>query len=538
MRYIKIFVIMMVSFFLGGCKEEPTKPMIPLTNLEILEAAADSLEVPTVFTENYKYTRQITYENKVIEISWESDKVTSLSNFGIVKPGYVDEDVTLTATFYLEDDEYQKEYKVIVPAMTNSVRFDKALKEIEIPETVSGKIDLLTSFVDEAIKVTWQSSHPQIISNTGEYYSPKQNTEVTLTVILELGSDKMEKNYVVNALVASEKVTVDHHLVLDYVKDFDHNFLENVMIKNDRLVLKDDALEGTYLSKVFEVENLASLVASWGAITSAEATCEIEVRVLVDKKWSMYFSYGAWGLGLKNQPMLNGNDTIAKLSQDEIILKNGKLANAIQYRITLRRDSLMVTSPSLAFVALALDYENYEYQIDTTKLPSSVDYDVPKLNQNVVPIIGNSICSPTSSTMLLKYKGHDFSSYDEYENRYIANLAKDYGNDIFGNWTYCTVIIASYNETAYVMRMYSLDELKEHLANVGPVALSVKGTMDAYNTDKSYTTGGHLLVCRGYYEKDGQTIYICNDPNVKEVYVEYSEETIKRVWRMVLYVVE
>ena len=85
---------------------------------------------------------------------------------------------------------------------------------------------------------------------------------------------------------------------------------------------------------------------------------------------------------------------------------------------------------------------------------------------------------------------------------------------------------------------YSLDELKMHLAEVGPVALSVKGKMDAYNTTNSYNTGGHLLVCQGYYEKDGQTIFICNDPNVKEVYVEYSAETIARVWRMVSYVIE
>ena len=86
-----------------------------------------------------------------------------------------------------------------------------------------------------------------------------------------------------------------------------------------------------------------------------------------------------------------------------------------------------------------------------------------KINQNVVPVIGNSICSPTSSTMLLKYKGHDFSQFDEYENRYIANLARDYGNEIFGNWVYCTVIMTSFGERAYVMRMYSLDELPSYL---------------------------------------------------------------------------
>ena len=68
------------------------------------------------------------------------------------------------------------------------------------------------------------------------------------------------------------------------------------------------------------------------------------------------------------------------------------------------------------------------------------------------------------------------------------------------------------------------------------VSLEGLKVIRTYTTDdpESGSNGAISLTC----EKDGQTIFICNDPNVKEVYVEYSEETISRVWRMVAYVIE
>ena len=349
----------------------------------------------------------------------------------------------------------------------------------------------------------------------------------------------MEKDYIVRTKAEPKRIEYNHHLVLDDAVNYDINFMENCHIEGKYLVLDDGALEGTYLSNIYDVADFKSVVGSWGALSSKDATVELEVRCLVDGKWSMYISYGKWGLGLENKPMANNtNDSLVKLSTDEIKLMGTKKGEALQYRVTLRRTSGEIASPCLELVALAIEYNKYSYPVDIKKLPTSVNHDVPKLNQNIVPNIGNSICSPTSSTMLLKYKGLSFADKDEYEHRYIANLVVDHSNDIFGNWVYNTVTMSAFGVRAYTMRMYSLEELQYHLANIGPVALSVKGKMVAYDKDKSYTTGGHLLVATGYYIDNGKVIFICNDPNISEVYVEYSYETIENVWRMVAYIVE
>ncbi len=534
MKYIKVLIVIIMMIFLTGCDEEKIR-----TDYEFLRDAAQTLRMEKAYTENIEFVKEFEYEGKIINVSWVSNKVEAISNFGVVKQGYENQQVSLTATFTYNAEKIVHRYMVIVPALTAEQRFNIALKEIAFDELIEADINLNTKFYDEEIIGSWKSSHPDIISSEGKYNAPAENTDVILTVTLELGSEKMEKEYYVKTKANPKEVEVNHHLVLDDAVNFDPNFMENCHIEDKYLVLNEGANEGTYVSNIFSVAEFKSVVGSWGALSSKDATVELEVRCLVDDKWSMYFSYGEWGLGLKNKPMKSGtNDSLVKISTDEIIVMNSKSAVALQYRVTLRRTSDTVDSPKVELVALAIEYKKYSYPVDVNKLPASVTNDVPMLRQGIVPEIGGSICSPTSATMLLKYKGLSFNDKDEYEHRYIAYLARDYGNEIFGNWVYNTVTISSYGIRSYTMRMYSLEELQYHLANVGPVALSVKGKMVAYDKDKSYTTAGHLLVATGYYIDNGKVIFKCNDPAVSEVYVEYAYETIEDVWRMVAYIVE
>jgi len=329
------------------------------------------------------------------------------------------------------------------------------------------------------------------------------------------------------------------HNYQDYAKDYNLANMIDVHLENKRLVLDEGKTIGTYVSSEFNTKGFGTLVASWAAISSETATAEIEVKVKVDGVWSKYFSYQKWGLGLQNRS-INSSDSIAKLSTDELVVGNSKTANAYQYRVTLRRNTIADESPKLLLVAVALTIPGYTFEVDQTGFPDFVDYDVPKLNQNEVPTIGNSICSITSSTMLLKYKGHDFTEFDsEYEHRYMAGLLKDYGSGIYGNWVYNTVGMSAYGEETYVNKMYSFAELQKHLIEVGPISASMKGNMGLY------TTNGHLIVVRGYRVVNGQTHVIINDPNINSrfgeglfVYYELPLATFMAAWRGVNYIIK
>lgn len=330
-------------------------------------------------------------------------------------------------------------------------------------------------------------------------------------------------------------VTFTKHNLISRAEDMKNYELHNLEYKDGKIVVKEGYQEGYILSPVFETNKFIKLTGSWCVETFDDSYTEMMISVRQNNKMSKFFSYGKWCLGGENL-YYNQDDEIAHMSVDEIIMKNNELGDGLQYKLVLKGKA----KASLVCIALKLD--NYKYEVDARYLPSIVDYDVPKLNQNMVPVIGHEMCSATTTTMLLKFKGMDFLDKDsEFEHRYVASLVADNGHKAptFGNWVYNTAVMGAFGYKGYVARMYSWEELKWHLAKVGPVGASIAGDT------KLYKTGGHLLVVRGYKEVDGQTYVLCNDPNINNrfgenlfVYYEYPLEVFTSFWRGVVYVIE
>lgn len=467
-------------------------------------------------------------------VSWktsDSDLITTQGKIG--KRTATNQKVSLQATFTLGNVSLTKMYEITILGYTNEEKLELVMNTISFPGTLEANLTLPVNY-SYGVKAEYFSSNTDYLTNDGEINPQNEDVKVTLIVRLTLGSDSLDKKFEITIpkYVEPER----SHLLVEYVEDFNLTEQSGLEIKNNRLVLKDGVIEATYTSGEISTEGFTSLVASWAAISSTTSTCELFVSVKVNNTWSEYITYGEWGLGLQNASKDQSNSLI-KLSTDEVMVLNSKTGNAVKYKIVLKRDSANFDSPALSLVSFALEIPNYSYYVRTTDLPEYVCYDVPKLYQGAVPTIGNSICSPTSTTMMLKYKGLSFADKDtEFEHRYIASIVRDYGNNIYGNWVYNTVTMGAYGFNAYVARMYSVDELRYYLANVGPVALTVKGTM--ISTEKTYTTGGHLIVAIGYKYIDDELYIICNDPNVPNVYCEYNLSVINNTWRKVAYIME
>lgn len=529
----EIFVI--ASF--GGSSERISLGKVVIKSAkELINEVINSINVPQETDCDISLLKKI----NGVDIEWYSDDEDILSNEG--KCSFVDEEkeLIITAFFSCENEEIEKEYKIIVKPYSVKKRFELVLESIELPYNISSDIELKTEY-SYGVSAVWESSKKSVISDSGKVTLNSESVNVVLKLKLYIGEEKMEKEFSVKT-VATKKMNL--HYFVEKTNDFEKENMFNLEVKDDRVSLMDGEIYGYYDSAIYETLNFEELVGSWAAISSTSATCELLIKIRVNGKWSKYFTYGIWGLG-RNNLYYNQKDTNAKMNVDEIVPING-MGDAFQYRIILRRDSKDVESPKLGLVAITIRIPDYEYKVDVSGLNSFVDYDVAKVNQNVVPVIGNSICSATTSTMLLKYKGFDFSEFDEYENRYIANLVADRGHNspTYGNWVYNTVTMGAYGLSSYVKHMYSWDELKLHLATVGPVGASISGNTGLY------TTAGHLIVVRGYREVDGKTYVICNDPNINErfgndsdgnplfVYYEFPLETFMNFWRGTVYVVE
>ena len=314
----------------------------------------------------------------------------------------------------------------------------------------------------------------------------------------------------------------------------------NIKQNGNRLEVADKTKEATIISPVVETKEFVKLVGSWSCLTDKDSTIELSIAVKTGDTWSRFFTYGAWGLGGENL-YYNQDDEKVHMDVDEVILKEGNKGNGFCFKVTLKKDA------KLSLICIALKIPNYIYPVDASNLPSYVCYDIPCLNQNMVPVIGGEMCSATTSTMLLNYKGFSFKDKDsEFEHRYIASLVADNGHHspTYGNWVFNTAVISSYGVDSYVARHYSWEELKLHLATVGPVGASIRGDTGLYKT------GGHLIVVRGYREVDGKTYVLCNDPYINErygndkdgkplfVYYEFPLEVFNAFHRGVVYVVE
>ena len=488
--------------------------------LESLLAACVNLGYD--ITHDINFPKSFDYKGMDIDIEWESKNPRILSNDGIISPDNEDTIVTIVAKSIFN---ISYTYKVNVKAMSDELALEKAMAEITVPNIITSDITLNTNYKYNA-QATWQSSDQSILSNEG-VLSKSQNTfkEITLTVTLSKGDKTMEKEFKTN-------VSYQAHFFNDRTFKGEKN---NVHIEDGKLVLDEGAKEGYYLTDEISQNNILSVVGSYAATSSKNATCELLVRVKSNGTWSKYFSYGKWGQGLNNS-CLAQSDTYVKMVEDEIKMISPNKGEAFQMKIILRRTNTTYESPKLTMIALAIEMSNYTYNVDISNLPKEVKYDVPKLYQHEVPSIGGIICSATSSTMLLKYKGYDFSDKAAYEHEYIAGIVLDHGNNIYGNWVYNTIGMSSFGETAYVKRFYSSNEMIQCLATIGPIAASIKGT--TITNKRTYTTAGHLIVVTGYkIEGNNTTIYV-NDPNIVGVEVEMTLENFLNVYRMVSYVIE
>ncbi len=479
-----------------------------------------------------------------VRIVWTSSDSNVLDKNGKYSYVPVDTQVTLSATLIFGDhDEYidSKEFIVLVKTYPNQTKLQLVAEKISLPDLVEGDLVLPTVF-DYGVSGAWKSSNDQVIASDGTVTLTSKEETIIMTVSLTLGEETLDLVFEVKTKIMVEtERKLNNHILVDRAESYLEANMVNVEVKNGKLVLIEGATEGYYESLVYNTKSYTELVASWAAISSTTSTCELQIKVKADTVWSKYFTYGVWGLG-RNNLYYNQTDTRVRMNTDEILLNDPYKGKAFQYKITLRRNTVDVDSPMLSLVAVTINIENYTYAPSTVDLPTQVDYDVPKLNQNEVPEIGGSICSATTSTMLLKYKGFNFTNQDaQYEHRYIAGLVADRGhnNPTYGNWVYNTVTMGAFGLDAYVQRMYSWSELKYHLATVGPVGASIKGNTGLY------TTGGHLIVVRGYKEINGKTYVICNDPNINSrfgaglfVYYEFPLDVFENFWRGVVYVVE
>ena len=305
--------------------------------------------------------------------------------------------------------------------------------------------------------------------------------------------------------------------------------------------------DGSYISQEIDVPNFEYMVASWNSDTPPGTYVEVEARVLVNhfdkngepiQTWSEYLSWGQWSPFMARKSA-SRTDTLAKISVDELIIRGskGETASKVQLRVNLHTDD-PATTPVVRYL-----HGTLKNTLSGQSIPKVFkdEQDISNLNKNIEtpefsqmirdPKTANSICSPTTITMLMNRMGEKLLPEEVAQNTFDNN----YG---FGNWAFAMAFASNYGYKTYV-DYTTIDGLKQEIAKGYPVGVSVKYSNDPNYTKYPYVegapgiTGGHLIVVTGFDTIDGVEYVLVNDsyaPENETVARKYKLDQFDKAW--------
>ncbi|MFC4456250.1 peptidase C39 family protein [Deinococcus sonorensis] len=312
--------------------------------------------------------------------------------------------------------------------------------------------------------------------------------------------------------------------VLSAPADFAGAALQGVVPAADGYTLAPGQKSGTLTGPPTAAAPFDELVPSWNARTPAGSSVTVEVRARKPGgDWTRYYSLGRWQSG-EGRSSLNGqSDADGTLSTDTLSLK--AKASGYQYRVTLQAGP--GGGPTLSLLA----FSTSEQARRAALLGQPGDrsawgrvLDVAPRSQMPYPNGGEVWCSPTSTSMILKYWGIDVPVPQAAQATYDAAYQGT------GNWPFNTAWAGSLGLRAFVARLPSLRAAEDYLRTGIPLAVSLGWRVGELPGAPIPSSSGHLMVLIGF---DAAGNPVLNDPAAPTdatVRRSYPRAAFERLW--------
>lgn len=289
--------------------------------------------------------------------------------------------------------------------------------------------------------------------------------------------------------------------------------------------------------------NLTEAVASWNATTPRGTFISVRMRGRTPAgRRSSWDSLGNWASHERRfHRMTLGpqTDDLTEVAADTLRTRGRVRLARWQLQVTLYRRAGSSTTPRVHGVgAMVSRLPGGDPPTTRTTMRRTRDLRVPRRSQMIhrghYPQWGGggqAWCSPTSTTMLLRYwgRGPRPRAYawvpDGHRNPevdYAARSVYDYGYNGAGNWSFNTAYANRYGMHSFVTRLRSLREAEKFIRAGIPLVASIDFGPGELDGAPIGSTAGHLLVIRGF-TADGRVIV--NDPAAP------GNRSVRRVYR-------
>ena len=255
-------------------------------------------------------------------------------------------------------------------------------------------------------------------------------------------------------------------------------------------------------------------VASWEAETPTGTWVETQMRALVGGVWTKWYNLGVWAADystVRRHSAGSQSDTNGYVGIDTLVITNKKAAaTAFQVKVRLfSADGIAVPRVRASSVALSTSPDKSAVASVGNPAHWNQVLAVPECSQMVYPDGGQVWCSPTSTSMVLRYWAGDTTSACETHVRAALGGVYDWVFKGYGNWPFNTAYAATKGLQSHVTRFTSLAQLEPWISAGVPAILSVAWSSGQLTGASISSTAGHLLVLVGF---DASGNPIINDP--------------------------
>jgi len=326
---------------------------------------------------------------------------------------------------------------------------------------------------------------------------------------------------------------------------------------NDGVDGSGDYVSGTWTSGVTSLSfGFNELVSSWNANTPAGTWVQVEVQPQIDDgHWAKWYILGRWSsddYSFHRTSVGGQGDADGFVSIDTFFAKDHP-AIAYRLRATLYRKVGAASGPTLSRLsAIAMNLTNQKMTFpSSTTIRSQVDLGLPQYSQEIhhgdFPQYdngGEAWCSPTSTSMVVRYWGASYAptpaeyswvtaalgpTHNDPWVDYTARAVYDYHYNGAGNWPFNAAYAASRGLVGDVTALHNLREAEPFIKAGIPLVASV--AWESNKLDGAIkSTNGHLMVIGGFTATGDVIAY---DPaSVDDAHVRhlYNREQFERAW--------
>ena len=292
---------------------------------------------------------------------------------------------------------------------------------------------------------------------------------------------------------------------------------ENVTINTDNIELASDATEGSVTFKAqTSDESFNRGLPSWNGFAEEDliASFKVQMRFKTSAGWQRWVTVGYWDKEIWDYygyTSFSGG----KVSVDYV--KVFSYIKEFQFKVLFLRKSTDIPAPSIKQLSFVVSDTRTTANLNITDIvndnPPAIYYDTEFIHQySVDDEIGGSICSPSSTAMIIRSYGIEVDPYD------FAVKTRDLYWELYGVWPRNVQHAHMHGLKGHVSRYRTWSEAYEVLKNGGRIAMSLGKPL----------YGGHLIMLAGF-DEDGDPIL--HDPGSRNGYKrQYDKTKISKSW--------